>query len=115
LNLKAEDVLRELGRIGFSNVADFIEIDGNGNPRLDLSGATRDKLAAVASIVVDEFTDGRGDDARPVRRVRCKMYDKLKALLALGEHLRISNSNSGDNDFHLTFKLVGPHDEEDED
>jgi hypothetical protein len=36
---------------------------------------------------VENFIDGRGEDARAVRRVRFKLYDKRAALVDLGRHL----------------------------
>ena len=37
--------------------------------------------------MVEDFTDGRGDNARNVRRVKIKTLDKLNALDKLGKYL----------------------------
>jgi phage terminase small subunit len=58
---------------------------------VDLSATTRDQLAAVKELVVEDFFDGRGEDARKVRRVKIKLADKLAALDKLGRHLGIFN------------------------
>ena len=38
LDLKAADVLNELRKIGFSNMLDYLVIDQDGQPMVDLSG-----------------------------------------------------------------------------
>ena len=48
---------------------------------------TRDKAAAIREFVVDEYMDGRGEDARPVKRTRFKLADKKAALESIGRHL----------------------------
>ena len=58
---------------------------------MDLSAATRDQLAAVKEFVVEDFFDGRGEDAREVRRVKIRLADKIAALDKLGRHLGIYN------------------------
>ena len=110
LGLTAEAVLRELSLLGFSNMADYIAITDAGNVRLDFSGATRDMMAAVSEIVVDEFMDGKGSDARPVRRLRFKLHDKRAALVDLGRHLNLFNGEgtTGEREFTLNVHLVGP-------
>jgi phage terminase small subunit len=38
-------------------------------------------------VTVEDYLDGRGEDARKVRRVRFKPADKRGALVDLGKHL----------------------------
>jgi len=59
----------------------------DGTAYVDLSDLDRDKAAAISEIVVDEYTEGKGDDARQVKRVRFKLHDKRAALLDIGKHL----------------------------
>lgn len=72
-------VLRELAKIGFANVTDFVEIDGHGamcmvkvKPTADME---EDKIGAIAGI--KEGTNG----------VEIKLNDKGKALELIGRHL----------------------------
>ncbi len=45
-------------------------------------------VASLASMVtVDECTEGRGEDARQVKRIKIKLFDKRAALVDLGRHL----------------------------
>jgi hypothetical protein len=45
----------------------------DGYPVLDYSELTRDQAAALVEVTVEDFKDGRGDDARDVRRVKFKL------------------------------------------
>jgi len=44
-------------------------------------------LFPSADKTCEDFTDGRGEDARDVRRVKIKLLDKLGALQQIGRHL----------------------------
>ena len=87
--LTAERVLRELALIGFANMQDYMRAGPDGDPYLDFSGLTRDQAAALAEVTVEDFTDGRGEAARDVRRVKFKLADKRAALVDLGRHLKL--------------------------
>lgn len=89
LEISAERVLRELALIGFSNMADYMRPGFEGDPVLDFSNLTRDQAAALAEVTVEDFKDGRGEDARDVRRVKFKLSDKRAALVDLGRHLKL--------------------------
>lgn len=82
----ADRVVAELAKLAFANIEDFTRLVGSDRVP-DLSTATRDQLAAVSEIVVDEYVDGRGEGARDVKRVRFKLVDKRAALVDLGRHL----------------------------
>jgi phage terminase small subunit len=82
-----EKVLSELAKIGFANMMDYMKIGPSGDPVLDYSALTRDQAAALVEVTVEDFKDGRGDDARDVRRVKFKLADKKSALIDLGKEL----------------------------
>lgn len=84
--ISADRVLQEFARIGFANMADYTRVVG-GERVLALENATRDQLAAVAEITVEDFVDGRGEDTRQVRRTKMKLHNKHAALASLAEHL----------------------------
>lgn len=79
--ITADRVLKELAKIGFANMADFVDNLG------DISELDRDLAAAIAEVVVDEYVEGKGEDARPVKRTRIKLLDKRAALVDLGKYL----------------------------
>jgi len=102
--ITAEQVIRELAKIGFANMADYSGITEQGEPYIDLSKITRDQAAAISSFTVEDFTDARGapDEeiepqahggglrrrrGREVRRVTFKLHDKRAALVDIGTHL----------------------------
>ena len=80
-------VIAELVKIGFANMADYMRAGDNGDPFLDFSKLTRDQAAALAEVTVEDFLDGRGEDSRQVRRVKFKLCDKRAALVDIGRHL----------------------------
>lgn len=92
----ADRVLAELAKLAFANLGDYFRLASGHDPVIDLSTATRDQLAALTEITVDDYTDGRGEDARDVRRIRIKMADKRGALELLGRHLGLWDAKADD-------------------
>jgi phage terminase small subunit len=80
-------IVQELAKIAFANMLDFITVQSDGTAYVDLSKLTREQAAAMGEIVTEEYTEGRGEDVRPVKRVKFKLLDKLSALDKLGKHL----------------------------
>ena len=87
LEVTKEGIAKELSLLGFSNLADFTRADEDGGIHHDFSNVTRAQMAAVSELTVEEFMDGGGEDARPVRRTKLKLSDKKGALVALAELL----------------------------
>lgn len=82
-----EKILDELSKLGFANMQDFLHVTSAGDPYFCLSDLTREQAAALAEVTVEDFVDGRGDDARDVRRIKFKLADKRAALVDMGKHL----------------------------
>lgn len=87
LEVTKDLIVDELAKIGFSNMADYMRAGPDGDPYLDFSGLTRDQAAALSEVTVEDFKDGRGEDARDVRRVKFKLHDKKGALVDLAKLL----------------------------
>jgi phage terminase small subunit len=85
----AREVLEELTRIALVNMLDYMKVGPNGDPVLDFSSLTRNQGAVLHEVAVDTYVEGRGDDAREVKRVRFKLCDKLGALRDLGRHHKL--------------------------
>jgi phage terminase small subunit len=85
----ARQVLEELTRIALVNMLDYMKVGPNGEPVLDFSSLTRDQAAVLHEVTVDTYVEGRGDEAREVKRVRFKLCDKLGALRDLGRHHKL--------------------------
>ena len=79
-------VIAELAKLGFSNMGDYMKVTPDGDPRLHFDELTREQTAALSEVTVEDFTDGRGEDKRDVRKVKFKLYDKRAALADLLAH-----------------------------
>ena len=80
-----ERVAVELGRIGFANMMDYMRVGPSGDPVLDFTGLTREQAAALTEVTVDDYIDGRGENAREVRKVKFKLGDKRAALMDIAK------------------------------
>lgn len=86
VDINAAEVLRELGAIAFSNMADFISVGEDGLPVLNLSKLDRDQWAAVSEYTEDA-TGGQNDgERRLVVRRKVKLTAKVEALALLAKH-----------------------------
>jgi phage terminase small subunit len=86
-DITIDRVINELAAIAFANSGDYFRLTSAGEPAVDFSELTPAQKAAIAEVVVEDFTEGRGEDAREVRRIRFKLHDKIAALVKIGQHL----------------------------
>jgi phage terminase small subunit len=86
-DVTAERIIGELAKLGFANMEAYMRPGDNGDPILDFSKLTSDQMAALTEVTVDDYVDGRGENARAVKRVKFKLADKRAALVDLGKHL----------------------------
>ena len=70
LKVTQDQVVREFAKLAFVNMQDFITVQADGSAYTDLSKLTRDQAAAIQEITVNQYTEGRGDAARNVKRGR---------------------------------------------
>jgi phage terminase small subunit len=87
--ITADAVIAEMAKLGFANMADYMRAQPGGDPYLDFSALTRDQAAALQEVTVEDYVEGRGEDARAVKRVKFKLADKRAALVDLGRHLGV--------------------------
>jgi phage terminase small subunit len=87
LAVTKERVLAELAKLAFANMLDYLKIGPDGDPVLHFAKLTRDQAAALTEVTVEDYLDGRGEDAREVRKVKFKLADKRGPLVDLGKHL----------------------------
>jgi phage terminase small subunit len=86
-SLTVQKVVDELVKIGFANMGDYMRYTPVGDPYLDFSNLTRDQTAALSEVTVEDYVEGRGEEARDIKRVKFKLCDKRAALVDLGKHL----------------------------
>lgn len=87
--LSAERIVIEYARIGFANMADYVDVQPDGCARIDLSKAPRERLAALRQIVIEEYCDRPPEDAGRVKHAHLTLTPKLPALHALARHLGV--------------------------
>ncbi|MCU4389914.1 terminase small subunit [Acinetobacter courvalinii] len=80
-------VLNELAKIGFSNMLDYVTPTNGGDLVPDFSAITRDQAAAIGEVTIDQYMEGKGEDAVLVKRTKFKLSDKRAALVDMGRHL----------------------------
>lgn len=108
--IDADSVLKEIAKIAFANMGDFMKFDEAGNlSGLSVDGLSDDQLAAITDFstdVVIEFPDGKDGDAVYVRKTRLKLGNKGTALRDLGNHLGLFKKAEGDDMAKLLRDLV---------
>jgi phage terminase small subunit len=70
-------IVDELAKVGFANMGDYLHATTGGDPFFVYDQLTDEQKAALSEVTVEDFKDGRGEDARDVRRIKFKLYDKL--------------------------------------
>jgi phage terminase small subunit len=88
LEIKADKVLEELARLGFANMHDYIKVQ-DSDAYIDFSALTRDQAAAIQEITVEEYTEGKGEDKRNIKRTKFKLHDKRGPLELIGKNLKM--------------------------
>ena len=90
LEISADNVLKELARIGFADIRDLVAWDEE-HVRFRPSGQLTDDQAAAISEVLAEtkrFTDNQGNTETTIK-LKLKTHDKLAALRDIGRHLKL--------------------------
>lgn len=85
----ADKVIKELGKLAYSNLEDYMTIGEDGNAYVDLSMLTSDQAAALSEITVEEYSDGKGKGVKDVKRVKIKLNDKHGPLNTLSKHFKL--------------------------
>ena len=82
-----DTIIQELAAIGFARLSTLLDIQPDGSAVINLLQMTEAERAAIAEFTVEEYQDGKGDDARDVKKIKVKLHDKNGALDKLARHL----------------------------
>lgn len=85
-----EYLTNKLKEIVDANLGDLIEFGEDGTPWINYEKLTPQLRTALSNFSVDEVTEGRGESARKVKRIRVGTLDKLRAIELLIRHLGLS-------------------------
>lgn len=88
-------ILQELAALGFANIDTFIDQqDADGDVTIDLTGATKSEMKALASVEVTTtlHNDGHDKTTETVKKV-IKLHDKRQALETIAKHLGMFTDN----------------------
>jgi phage terminase small subunit len=85
--VKADDVIAELVKIGFANLADYYSATEDGTPYLDMTTIPRERWAAIKRIKTKRYAESKAEDALTIIETEIELKDSVKPLLELGKHL----------------------------
>ncbi len=102
-----DDLIEEYIRLGFTGMSRFVKIDASGQMVLDPALCTPADIDLLSEVTIDTYMEGHGEDARQVKRIRIKPYDRFKALdkLALHLGLGVDLKDPGEDRFSLAALL----------
>ncbi len=102
-----DDLIEEYIHLGFTGMSRFMRVDDNGQPVIDLKGCSKADLDLIAEVTIDTYMDGKDEDARQVKRIRIRPYDRFKALDKLAQHLGlgVDLKDPGEDRFSLAALL----------
>jgi len=107
LEITADRVLKEWGKIAFANLGDYLNVHPDGTARVDLSEMTPEQAAALSEVTVDQYTEGNGKSEREVKKIKIKLADKKGALDSIAKHLGMfTNKELDPEGFKLIFSSV---------
>lgn len=87
IDLKAEDVLREIKKLAFVDLSQAYKEDGS---LLHPSEMPADVRAALQSVETDEIFAGRGRDKKKIGYTRkIRLSDKVRSLEMLAKHFKL--------------------------
>jgi len=91
-----DDTVAQYTALAMTGMSRFVRIDAQGQPAIDLSRCTPADLDLLAEITVETFMDGKGRDAREVKRIKIKPYDRHQALDKLARFLGMFKEGQGE-------------------
>jgi phage terminase small subunit len=85
LEIEADDVVKELVALAFSNIGDFLRMAPDGSIQVDLTNLPPEATKVISNINQVRRVEGGGKVT--TTRTGLKIHDKLRALELIGKHL----------------------------
>lgn len=105
-DISADRVMRELGRIAFSDVRQVFDQCGAIEDPRQLDDET---AAAVAAVEVEKLFEGKGPDRKHIGYTqKLKLWDKNAALNALAKHFKLLGDGSDESGSTYNFHFYIP-------
>lgn len=105
LQIEADSVVKELSKVAFSNIQDYINVNEEGEVLLlSFEAIEREKLAAIESIKIN--TTSNKDGSREYTTTQFKLHSKLNALEQLGRHLGIYDKDNAQKQPEMTKFII---------
>lgn len=94
-NVDRDWVIQRLARIanGGEVLARYRKVNPDGTLYYDFEGATPDELAVISELTTDEYSEGRGEDAVSIKKMKIAMADPKGALDSLARTLGLFQDN----------------------
>lgn len=89
-DISLEKLNAMLMEIATANLGDLLQVDDQGNTYMDYDKLTPELRKAISNLTVDEVKEGRGEDAKIVKRVRIGVLDRVRAIEQLIRHNGLS-------------------------
>lgn len=87
-------VVTEIAKVAFANVGSYVQVQDDGSFVLDFENMDMTEWSAIGEVSVETYVEGRGDNAREVKRIRVKPWNKLAALDQLMRHAGLSKDKT---------------------
>lgn len=81
------EALAAMAGVGGDGVERFMKTTENGDLYWDFRGAVPEQLKQIEGLTVEEYVEGRGDNARVVKRIKIARADRIRAIAELNKML----------------------------
>lgn len=89
----ADRIQDELSKLAFFNIGNVLEVTDDGDLIFNFADATMDDLAAIGEVTVETYKEGKGPEAKDVKRFKVKPHDKKAALDSLARIMGMFQDN----------------------
>lgn len=89
-DVNLENLNKMLMEIASANLGDLVQVADDGSLFMDYSKLTPELRKSMTNVTIDEVKEGRGENAKTVKRIRIGVLDRLRAIETLIRHNGLS-------------------------